>query len=221
LYDVESLKASAAAIATNVELYSMWNFRREIVQHFAQTQPDQTSILLQEELRVTERAIAENPKSYWVWHHRKWCGEQFPSLMDWTRELKLCDKLLMLDARNFHCWTYRRLIAQAHAPAQAELDFTEQKITANLSNYSAWHARSVVIGAEEFAESTVEHELELVLQAVVTEPRDSAPWLYMMWLVGASASLAPRALAITEELLEMEPECKGVVSFGVVLGVVQ
>lgn len=75
--------------------------------------------------------------------------------------MKLCDKMLMMDERNFHCWNYRLMTALLYlkeipsrlesqeASTAAEVEFlkkecemAEKLIKKNFSNYSAWHYRS-------------------------------------------------------------------------------
>src|SRR4051812_33771959 len=59
---------------------------------------------------------------------------------DWSVELGLCAQLLDLDQRNFHCWSYRRFVAEhnRNSTLDQELQFTRAKIDQNFSNYSAW-----------------------------------------------------------------------------------
>lgn len=78
------------------------------------------------------KGITRSPKSYTLWHHRNWTIEKG---LDIEREilkassgdhvdihkskvlemeLKLCDKMLSLDERNFHCWNYRLLVAELY-----------------------------------------------------------------------------------------------------------
>jgi len=79
-----------------------------------------SSILLERELAVTEAAIKRNPKSYHAWHHRRWsittlCGLEdrnhstcllIPTTpFNASQELALCEKLFLLDERNFHVGT--------------------------------------------------------------------------------------------------------------------
>jgi hypothetical protein len=47
-------------------------------------------------------------------------------------ELALCDQLLKLDERNFHCWAYRLSISKkaGHGPREG-LEFTREKIDRN------------------------------------------------------------------------------------------
>ena len=76
-------------------------------------------------------------------------------------ELKLCDKMLGMDERNFHCWNYRlstallylkEIEARVSEDSQQhtiktqflgkECEMAEALIKKNFSNFSAWHYRS-------------------------------------------------------------------------------
>lgn len=80
-------------------------------------------------------ALQRNPKSYSAWFQRQWIIDR--GLGDLQKEIGLCDKLLELDERNFHCWNYRRHVCQLAGATQAdELAFSTLKIEQNFSNYS-------------------------------------------------------------------------------------
>ncbi|UZJ54623.1 hypothetical protein CBS101457_003943 [Exobasidium rhododendri] len=71
--------------------------------------------LLIEDLDLTIEVLKIHPKVYWIWNHRKWCLEQLPSddaekTAKWTTEIQMVNKMLDMDARNFHGWNYRRYI---------------------------------------------------------------------------------------------------------------
>lgn len=176
-----------------------------------------SSILLERELAVTEAAIKRNPKSYHAWHHRRWsittlCGLEdrnhstcllIPTTpFNASQELALCEKLFLLDERNFHCWNYRRWVAESFSkvqgkktqqedekllPLQTELEYTLSCIHRNFSNYSAWHQRSCLLTqrARLSPVSIIDLTLEFVLvrKAVFTEPDDQSPWFYRRWVV--------------------------------------
>ena len=65
---------------------------------------------------------------------------------------------------------------------QAEWDFTQQKISDNFSNFSAFHYRSQLLpwmisqSGDEAA--VLEAELQVVENAVFTEPDDQTAWWY-------------------------------------------
>ena len=149
-----------------------------------------------------------------------------PVAIDWKVEAGLCARLLALDARNFHCWSYRRFVA-AHfdAPADAvlaqELAFTRTKIDENFSNYSAWHQRSLLLTKMHQAgpelTAALQSEFELIQQAYYTEPEDQSAWVYHRWLVTKTketetadvlSKILRAELHNCEELLELEPDSK-------------
>ena len=68
-----------------------------------------------------------------------------PSLLD-SREISLCESLLKLDHRNFHCWNHWMLVCKSlDIPIEEQLSFTWRCIYINVSNYSAWHFRGELL----------------------------------------------------------------------------
>ncbi|KAJ3037602.1 hypothetical protein HDV00_001490 [Rhizophlyctis rosea] len=188
--DEEALKLTATVLSINPEHYTVWNFRREILLHLFEGLDEATKqARCKQELKLVDQALLTNPKSYWLWNHRRWTLESSPQ-PDWARELKLVDMLLDKDARNFHGWKYRRdVIAQLpDRTPKDEFDFSTAKIHQNFSNYSAWHYRSKQLFATFTTpveqQKTIEQDLELVRNAVYTEPADQSAWLYQRWLLG-------------------------------------
>lgn len=131
---------------------------------------DQYELLLKE-LEFLVKSIMKSPKSYTLWFHRQWVIDRglvierdlMKDVKDWhsrilETELKLCDKMLMMDERNFHCWNYRLLTSLLYLKEiplrvedslsasvgflKKECEMAEGLIKKNFSNYSAWHYRS-------------------------------------------------------------------------------
>ena len=87
--------------------------------------------------------------------------------------------------RNFHCWDHRRLIlAQndhlANDPL-TEVTLTSKLISTSFSNFSAWHYRSKLLDLA--GDGIAQREMELVLNAVFTDPIDVSSWIYHRWLI--------------------------------------
>ena len=106
---------------------------------------------------------------------------------------------LKLDERNFHCWDYRRFVVH-HCKTidnnlETELEFSFDKIK-NISNYSAWHYRSKLLPVVHpsntssigINESKRREELQLVENAIYTDPSDSSAWFYYRWLLSSCGS---------------------------------
>jgi geranylgeranyl transferase type-2 subunit alpha len=158
------------------------------------------------ELAFTIPLLMEFPKCYWIWNYRLWILVQAQTLLPteaardvWQEELGLVGKMLHRDQRNFHAWTYRRLViaelesASLHGNSMVENEFayTTTMIHANLSNFSAWHNRSQLIPRllnERNADSDSRRELlneELVhiREAINVDPEDQSLWYYHQYLI--------------------------------------
>ncbi|AQK81461.1 Geranylgeranyl transferase type-2 subunit alpha 1 [Zea mays] len=198
-YTKESIGLSFKLLETNPEAYTAWNYRKLALQHNVKELSDPQAIksAIDDELRVAEVALRQNPKSYGAWYHRKWLLNQKLAPVDFKYELGLLDKLLKVDARNFHGWNYRRFLARFMGlPDDEELKYTMDKISDNFSNYSAWHNRSILLSnlliqqskGFESKQKIFSEEFELVTQALFTDPSDQSGWFYHLWLLAQTSS---------------------------------
>jgi len=218
-------------LTENPDITTFWNVRKETLLAIKSNTPDQIDSYVDQELMLTEQCIRVNPKSYNSWFHRGWVLDQGTQI-DYQKELFLCDKCLKLDDRNFHCWDYRRLIVQkANVSADKELEFSTEKIRSNFSNYSSWHYRSELLPRLYPANPQLgtcldptkhSEELDLIRNAIYTDPNDQSAWFYQRWLLYSGeinstdeqkANLLPilnSELESCRELLELEPDNKWV-----------
>ncbi|KAH0556669.1 hypothetical protein GP486_005523 [Trichoglossum hirsutum] len=177
-YTADVLALTSKLLTWNPEYYTIWNHRRRILLGglFPQSNPssppvpestaeatataaeEKTHALLLSELNFLLPLFLSHPKAYTLWTHRLWllrhslshlpCALSHPL---WADELRLCNRLLTLDPRNFHGWGYRKLVAErlesmdpsgAVAVVEQEFGYANRMVEANLSNFSAWHARA-------------------------------------------------------------------------------
>ncbi|CAM0909399.1 unnamed protein product [Alopecurus aequalis] len=198
-YTEEALGLSFKLLEINPESYTAWNYRKLALQHNLKelSDPEAIKSSVDDELRVVEYALRANPKSYGAWYHRKWLLNQKLTPVDSKREFGLLDKLLKVDARNFHGWNYRRFLAKfTGVPEEDELKYTMDKICENFSNYSAWHNRSIILSnlliqqskGFESKQKIFSEEFGLVTNALFTDPSDQSGWFYHLWLLAQTSS---------------------------------
>lgn len=108
-----------------------------------------------------------------------------------------------------HCWDYRRLIInKIGISLEDEIQFSTDRINVDFSNYSSWHYRSTLRTLDK---ESLDAELNLVQNAVFTDPNDSSAWFYLKWVLSNSAVTSlhrKNFLEALDQLLELEPECK-------------
>jgi geranylgeranyl transferase type-2 subunit alpha len=167
-HTLDAFDKTTALISLNPEFYTIWNYRREIMLDLISTTNSESyKKLLNEDLKLVMSILKRFPKCYWIWNHRRWCLFELVKIgtVDWNYEFAVVSKLLLLDARNFHGWQYRRFVVEnieksvVEAPDVSpdeeklqlleinvtEFNFTTSKINSNLSNFSAWHNRSKLV----------------------------------------------------------------------------
>lgn len=210
-YDEVGYKISEEILASNGDVQTLWNYRRNCLLAFENSfcQPsaeegaaneaeDKLAKYYVNEMNLTEVCLKKNPKSYGSWYHRQWClirvNDKHVAMatkhkqLSWTSELALCNQFLNADERNFHCWRHRSFVNKYGAlPLMDELKFTYEKICSNFSNYSSWHYRSKLIESlyqsNQIDSKIFLEELQLMENAVFTDPNDQSAWIYQKWLL--------------------------------------
>jgi geranylgeranyl transferase type-2 subunit alpha len=216
----DALELAGKLLASTPDVYTLWNYVREIIVGM-EGELDDGSLrsLVEAQLALTSAALKRSPKSYPAWHARRWLVERYrcgrpgaaapaePPYILLQSELALCSVLLAEDERNFHCWNYRRWVAAAGgggdggAASAAELAFTGACISKNFSNYSAWHARSHLlqaggVGAGVVAEGACAARVATPAAPPVVSPRSPA----------CSPHHAPAELKLVRAAVFTEPD---------------
>ena len=199
-FEENGLKLTEDILMANPDVLTLWNLRRNILMNLKNLKTlDELDALYINELTVSELALRKNPKSYGSWQHRQWCLLNSTKLAlksnasNWQKELELCNKYLDLDERNFHCWSHRQFVVNKSkvASKSEEFKYTLDKISTNFSNYSSWHYRSKLIkdlylcpeeNGTQITKDFFEKEIELIENAVFTDPNDQSAWVYHRWL---------------------------------------
>ncbi|KAJ2372369.1 Rab geranylgeranyltransferase [Coemansia sp. RSA 2607] len=228
VYSEDALSTTRRLLELNTELHTIWNYRRQILVHLdGWKSEDGRQVILEQELAFLLEIIMKNIKSYWMWNHRVWALSQLPS-PSWDRELKLVAKLLAVDARNFHGWDYRRFVVSKVKEAAddpvavdvSEFAFTLEQINKDFANHSAWHNRSKLLPSvlqrctDDERKKMMDDEIELIINAIYTDPEDQNAWLYHEWLLDIQPSRKEKCALLRDkvskirELLEIEDDSK-------------
>ncbi|XP_071885865.1 geranylgeranyl transferase type-2 subunit alpha isoform X2 [Anas platyrhynchos] len=186
--DAEVVELTGAVLAANPDVGTCWNLRRRALELLG-------GDWVPGELAFVGGCLGVNPKSYGAWHHRRWVLRHAPP--DPAAQRAFCARLLEADPRNFHAWEHRR--AEAGEAAEAELAFTAQLLARDFSNFSAWHHRGRLLADGPLPPERLRQELELVQNAVFTDPQDQSAWVYLRCLL-ARATPPPRLLSLHADL---------------------
>lgn len=191
---IKELELTERLLKLNPEFNAAWNYRRDLIVALKSQLPLD---FWEKELSFTTEQLKAFPKVYWIWNHRFWCLDEYPGspIKIWQRELAIVNKLLSMDARNFHCWQYRRIIVARLEEMtltslnQQELDYTTAKINENISNFSAWHQRANLLpkmfqsGQIADRKGFVNQELAYISNAIFTDAEDQSVWYYVKWFI--------------------------------------
>lgn len=198
----ELMKSKCEILDYLDDFATLWNMRKSYV--LEHTTPEQINI----ELQISARVLYSNPKSYWAWHHRRWCIDLIKDY-DAHSEIELCEKFIQADNRNFHAWHHRRwAVKKCGDVDDVELEATTKLIKENFSNFSAWHYRSELPNVTNY-----EEEIKFAQAAFWTDPNDQSAWIYYRWLlsrptISQNVELLKSEQELMDELIEDEPKCK-------------
>ncbi|KAF8477220.1 hypothetical protein BDZ91DRAFT_787801 [Kalaharituber pfeilii] len=224
-YTEAAMLLTSALLKRNPEFPTIWNYRREILLRGILPPPDLSAPaapdseeekkllgVLKAELAHLLPLMRTHPKCYALWNHRLWVLFQSNVYLQpekaqrmWREELGLVSMMLGRDERNFLGWAYRRFVVNAMEKrlsgntislVEQEFEYTTVMIKSNMSNYSAWHGRSKLVGrllrergaGKQERMDFLEDEINLLKKAIITKPQDQSLWLYHRWLIHSNAS---------------------------------
>ncbi|XP_053789272.1 geranylgeranyl transferase type-2 subunit alpha [Vidua chalybeata] len=190
------LSLTGSVLAANPDVGTCWNLRRRALGALG-------GDWVPSELSFVGQCLGVNPKSYGAWHHRGWVLRHAPAPPAGREDLALCERLLAADPRNFHAWEHRRALV-AGQDAEAELAFAGALLSRDFSNFSAWHHRLRLLAPARgraqgepgaLPPERLKEELELVQNAVFTDPTDQSAWVYLRCIL-SRASPPPRIICV-------------------------
>jgi protein farnesyltransferase/geranylgeranyltransferase type-1 subunit alpha len=186
------LELTASALSLNAANYSVWHYRRQVLQHLNKD--------TKEELAYVAKIIEEEPKNYQVWYHRQ-------KLVEWSGdpsgELEFTANALQYDSKNYHAWQYRQWLIRTYSLWEGELAYVDRLLGEDLRNNSAWNQRNfVVAGTTGYTDEVVSRELEYALKFIRKAPNNESAWNYLQGVLrGRRYSDHSSVLTACEEML--------------------
>ena len=81
-------------------------------------------------------------------------------LKDPSAELQFTEKILRLDAKNYHVWQHRQWVIKEFGLWDREIEYIDKLLTEDLRNNSAWNQKYFVISKTTgFTEDVVHQEV--------------------------------------------------------------
>ncbi|KAA0184830.1 hypothetical protein HAZT_HAZT005528 [Hyalella azteca] len=166
---MRALTLTEDAIQMNAANYTVWQYRRRILEHL--------KCDLQDELLFCREMIEANPKNYQVWHHRRvivgWLG-------DGSKELQLTKIIFAQDAKNYHAWEHRQWALRTFGCYEGELQFTADLLREDARNNSAWNHRYFVLTRTSgLTPEVLQSELVFTQEAIEKLVDNESPWAYI------------------------------------------
>jgi geranylgeranyl transferase type-2 subunit alpha len=174
-YLKNELELTQASLQRNPKAYGAW-FHRKWILSFLKPGKE----VLENELKLTTQFFTMDERNFHCWNYRRFVvsaisgcwngGWEFPSMGPQIGDSS--EKATLATIPN--------------DVLQSEWEFTQQKIQDNFSNFSAFHYRSQllphILEAKqkdgEDRNGLLEEELQLVEDAIFTEPDDQTAWWY-------------------------------------------
>ncbi|THH01451.1 hypothetical protein EW026_g1227 [Hermanssonia centrifuga] len=186
------LDLTETIIRMNPAHYSAWQYRYRTLR--ALEAP------LGAELRLMDSLAVQFMKTYQVWHHRRLILTHLTAptssltrvdpIEAATAELDFIARVLTVDTKNYHTWSYRQWILAHFDDAGlwlGELPYIDDLLDEDVRNNSAWHHRFFVVfgrgsrsGAtpEEDAE-VFRREIRYIKDKVSLAPNNPSAWNYL------------------------------------------
>jgi geranylgeranyl transferase type-2 subunit alpha len=233
-YFNNELTLTQQCLERNTKAYSVWFHRKWLItnHHHHHQQQQQSSAhashVLDRELDLTSQFLQLDERNFHCWNYRRFviglCGDRIVGSSDsqdggggewtWLRLLPTMTHVSSTMGRQVGtsttsatttttmCTTPEQL-EQLQALVESEWNFTTTKIHANFSNGSAFHYRSKLL---PYRHIEVEPELELIHNAIFTEPDDQTAWWYLEYLLPFfSTSQLEEEKGLLQELVEDHP----------------
>jgi geranylgeranyl transferase type-2 subunit alpha len=190
-------------LGLNPKSYPVWHHRQWVLEW------GRCSWQWPVELKLTMKLLALDDRNFHCWTYRRFVVKTAGVTAE--AELGFTTSKIEANFSNYSAWHYRsKLLPEIHrasSPAAAAPAASAGDASASLG-------------------AVLRSELQLVRNAFFTAPEDSSAWFYHRWLLaqlkpgGAAAVAAPSEyaallrdeLAMVDELLELEPDCKWVLA---------
>ena len=220
-------------LGRNTKAYSVWFHRKWLISNHHHHHPAAASLLLYKELDLTAQFLQLDERNFHCWNYRRFviglCGDSIVGSSDaggggggewtWLSLLPTTTNNSSTMGRQVGALTTTTIpnnmpnqlertctaerIEQLQALIDSEWNFTTTKISANFSNGSAFHYRSKLL---HYRLVDVLPELELIHNAIFTEPDDQTAWWYLEYLLPLlSPSQLEDEKALLQELVADHP----------------
>ncbi|CAA6660132.1 unnamed protein product [Spirodela intermedia] len=192
-----SLELTAEAIDKNPGNYTVWHFRRRVI--------DALNADLCGELDFVSLISLKNSKNYQLWHHRRWVAEKLgPDSAN--KELEFTKMILARDAKHYHAWSHRQWVLQSLGGWEDELDYCAQLLDDDIFNNSAWNQRYFVISKSPLlggVQAMRDSEVGYAIEAIAANPENESPWRYLRGLFKGHADLLIEDGRVSEACLKV------------------